>query len=316
MNKFLATTALVAAMSFGGAAMAAPVLNAQGVPLLSWTDQNGNAKIGTQAEYDAAVAALSPVGPRPDTAGPAQTAWEVAQAAATSFVQKSAAVALDDSAPVPTQSVSLLSGILADADSLSASLTNISQNLNNVDGSINVGTDRDMADFSEIIDSLTGGGDSNFGSYSQVNANVYGRDIPAALLNVLNPLTLELGNLSTTAIGSLQSGNMTATFDASGLLAKATSSSTAATTSASMLGEQYGAIALPIAMQNVSVNTGAIDGSVNLALNDVNTKTGTIGTTAIGSLGSGAMTATITGAMGSAGDTGKDIVNALVGGTN
>lgn len=214
----------------------------------------------------------------------------------------------------PTESISLLDGILADAADLSASLTNVSQNLNNVDGSINVGTDRDIADYSAIIDSLIGSG-VGFGSYSQVNASVYGSDIPASLLNVLNPLTLTLGNLSTTAIGSLQSGNMTATFDASGLLASTSSTATGLSTSAEMMASQYGSIALPIAMQNVSVNTGAIDGSVNLALNNVNTTTGTIATTAIGSLGSGAMTATISGQMGTVSDVGTGLVSALVGTT-
>lgn len=297
MNKFLATTALVAAMSFGGAAMAAPLLNADGVPLLSWTDASGNTVIGTQADFDTDAGALS-------------------GAALTTFLADANVTALSTTdTPVPSESVSLLSGILADADSLSASLTNISQNLNNVDGSINVGTDRDVANFDEIITSLTGGTNTNFGSFSQVNANVYGRDIPESLLNVLDPLTLELGNLSTTAIGSLQSGSMTATFDASGILAKASSTAEGSTTGASMLAEQYGAFALPIAMQNVSVNTGAIDGSVNLALNDVNTKTGTIGTTAIGSLGSGAMTATITGQMGTVSNVGSGLVTALVGTT-
>lgn len=295
MNKFLATTALVAAMSFGAAAMAAPLLNANGEPLLTWTDSDSNVVIGTQDEFDAAAALA------------------VDEAAFRTAANVTALTTTD--APVPSESVSLLSGILTDAAELSASLTNVSQNLNNVDGSINVDTLRDTGDFSAIISALTGDGTANFGSFSQVNANVYGRDIPEALLGVLDPLTLELGNLSTTAIGSLQSGNMTATFDASGLLAKASSTAEGSTTGATMLAEQYGSFALPIAMQNVSVNTGAIDGSVNLALNDVNAKTGTIATTAIGSLGSGAMTATITGQIGTAGSTGTNLVNALVGTT-
>lgn len=335
MNKFLATTALVAAMSFGAAAMAAPVLNADGEPLLSWTDLNGNAVIGTQADYNAALTSYAP-GTAPTAPDVTDTtkypggatnttyiadknAYDLAKAtydAKVAFPQTANVTALNTTeAPLPSESVSLLSGILTDAAELSASLTNVSQNLNNVDGSINVDTLRDTGDFSAIIESLTGGGTTNFGSFSQVNANVYGRDIPEALLGVLDPLTLELGNLSTTAIGSLQSGNMTATFDSSDLLARASSTAEGSTTGATMLAEQYGAFALPIAMQNVSVNTGAIDGSVNLALNDVNAKTGTIATTAIGSLGSGAMTATITGAMGAPSSVGTGLVNALVGTT-
>lgn len=226
----------------------------------------------------------------------------------TAFV---AAVAFGGSAFAQETSSSLLDNILLDADSLSASLSNVAQNLNEVDGYIDIDTTRNMGDFTTIIDSLAG--PNGFGSYSQVNSSVYGSDVPASLLNVLNPLTLELGNLSTTAIGALQSGNMTATFDASGLLAKASSTSEGLSTSAGMSAEQYGAIMNPVAMQNISVNSGYIDGSVNLALADVNTTVGNIGTTAIGALGSGAMTATISGQMGTATEVGSNLVNSLVG---
>ncbi|MBC2834140.1 hypothetical protein [Paragemmobacter straminiformis] len=211
----------------------------------------------------------------------------------------------------PASSDSLLSGILNDATELSASLSNVAQNLNDVNGSINIDTERTTSDFADIIDGL--GGPNGFGSYSQVNASVYGSDVPASLLNVLNPLTLTLGNLSTTAIGSLQSGNMTATFDASGLLAKAESTATGLSTTAGMSAEQYGSILNPVAMQNISVNSGAIDGSVNLALANVNTTVGNVGTTAIGALGSGAMTANISGQMGDPAEIGSGLVTALVG---
>lgn len=226
----------------------------------------------------------------------------------TAFV---AAVAFAGSAFAAETSESLLDGILTDADSLSASLSNVAQNLADVNGSVNVDTLRDTSDFDTIINDLAG--PNGFGSYSQVNASVYGSDVPASLLNVLNPLTLTLGNLSTTAIGSLQSGNMTATFDASGLLAKASSTSEGLSTSAGMSAEQYGSILNPVALQNISVNSGAIDGSVNLALNDVNTTVGNIGTTAIGALGSGAMTANLSGQMGDPAAIGSGLVSALVG---
>ena len=120
-----------------------------------------------------------------------------------------AAFAQEVTDSAPYTSTSLLDNILADAEDLSASLSNISQNLNDIDGSISVTTDRSLADVADGITALIGGYDG-FGSFSQVNANVYGVDLPAALLAVLNPLTLELGNLSTTAIGTLQSGAMTA----------------------------------------------------------------------------------------------------------
>lgn len=227
----------------------------------------------------------------------------------TAFV---AGVAFAGAAFAQETSESLLDGILADSAALSASLSNVSQNLNSVNGSITVGTTRDYADFSTVIGALTEN-TAGFGSYSQVSANVYGSDVPASLLNVLNPLTLELGDLATTAIGTLQSGNMTATFDASGLLATAESTSTGLSTSAGIMASQYGAIELPIAMQNISVNSGDIDGSVALTLADVNTKVGAVATTAIGALGSGAMVATISGQMGAPAATATTLVSSLVG---
>lgn len=210
-------------------------------------------------------------------------------------------------------SSSLLDDILNDATLLSASLSNVSQNLNNVNGSIEVGTTRDYASLATGISALIGSYDG-FGSFSQVNANVYGVDLPASLLAVLNPLTLELGNLSTTAIGTLQSGNMSGTFDASGIVNKVTSSATGGTTSANMLAETYGGIANTVAMQNISVNSGDINGSVDLMLADVNTKVGAVATTAIGALQSGAMTASVDGTIGAVDHNSSALVNALVGG--
>jgi hypothetical protein len=208
----------------------------------------------------------------------------------------------------------LLDGILSNASALSSSISNISQNLNDIDGSINVDTDRTIAEMTAVITALKGE-NPGFGSFSQVNPNVYASDLPASLLAVLNPLTLELGNLSTTAIGTLQSGNMTGKFDADGLVSKVTSAAgTGTSTNTSMLAEQYASIAGTIAMQNVSVNSGAINGTVNLLLDDVNTKVGSVATTAIGALQSGTMNADIAGAMGAQSQTlTTGIVTALVG---
>ena len=215
--------------------------------------------------------------------------------------------------PEPEPDTSLLGSILADANDLSASLSNISQNLNDIDGSIDITTSRKLAAIATSIDALIGERDG-FGSFSQVNANVYGVDLPASLLAVLDPLTLELGNLSTTAIGTLQSGNMTASFNASGIVNKVTSSAEGSTTSANMLAETYGGIAQTLAMQNISVNAGDIDGSVELILADVDAKVGSVATTAIGALQSGAMTASVDGAIGAVDHNSAALVNALVGG--
>lgn len=296
MQKLLLSTALVASTMFSGIAFAqsaTPLTDAQGNPLYTWTvTEGGNATLyeGTLDEYNTAAGALA-VG---------------AEISEVTVLLEGA----DD--PAPYTSTSLLDNILGDVDALSASLTNVAQNLNDVNGSIDINTDRAIGDFSAVIDSLVGD-NPGFGSYSQVNASVYGSDLPASLLSVLNPLTLELGNLGTTAIGSLQSGNMTATFDASGILAKASSTADGSTTGASMLAEQYGSIADTLALQNASINSGAIDGSIALVLNDVNTKTGNLATTAIGALGSGAMTANISGQLGTVDSVGSGLVSALVG---
>lgn len=289
MQKLLLSTALVASTMFAGIAFAQsaePILNSDGEPLYTWTEDD----VLVQGTYDE---------------------YELALADEDIDVENLVMLTAADAAPYT--STSLLDNILNDVDDLSASLSNVAQNLNDVNGSIDINTDRTISAFDEVIDSLVGD-NPGFGSYSQVNASVYGSDLPASLLNVLNPLTLELGNLGTTAIGSLQSGNMTATFDADGLLAKASSTANGATTGANMLAEQYSGIADTLALQNISVNSGAIDGSIALVLNDVNTKTGNLSTTAIGALGSGAMTANIAGNLG-AGATavGSGLVNSLVG---
>tara|TARA_R110002020_G_scaffold67179_12_gene176574 strand:+ start:22717 stop:23559 length:843 start_codon:yes stop_codon:yes gene_type:complete len=277
MKKLLSTTAMLTSIAFASSAYAAEVYE--------WT-VDGVTTTGTATEYEAAVAGA--------------TTEVIALVAIT---DAEAAIASD----------SLLDSILADATALSASVSNISQNLNNIDGSIDVTTDRDFTNMDTIIGSL--GGTDGFGSYSQAGANVFGRDIPDTLLAVLDPLTLSLGDLATTAIGTLQSGNMTGSFDSDGLVSTVTTSSTAATTSANAAAEQYAGIADTIAMQNISVNSGAIDGSVALILADVNTIAGGIATTAIGALQSGAMEATIAGNMGGVTEATSDIVTALVGST-
>ena len=277
MKKLLSTTAMLTSIAFASSAYAAEVYE--------WT-VDGVTTTGTATEYEAAVAGA--------------TTEVIALVAIT---DAEAAIASD----------SLLDSILADATALSASVSNISQNLNNIDGSIDVTTDRDFTNMDTIIGSL--GGTDGFGSYSQAGANVFGRDIPDTLLAVLDPLTLSLGDLATTAIGTLQSGNMTGSFDSDGLVSTVTTSSTAATTSANAAAEQCAGIADTIAMQNISVNSGAIDGSVALILADVNTIAGGIATTAIGALQSGAMEATIAGNMGGVTEATSDIVTALVGST-
>jgi len=213
--------------------------------------------------------------------------------------------------PIQQASESLLDNILSNATQLSASISNVSQNLNAIDGAIDVTTSRSLTEMNTIVTTL--GGTTGFGSFSQAGSGVFGRDIPDSLLAVLDPLTLSLGDLATTAIGTLQSGNMTGTFDSDGLVSRVETSSTGSTTSANSMAEQYAGIADTVAMQNISVNSGAIDGSVALILADVNTTAGNIATTAIGALQSGAMEATISGNLGGTTEATSAIVSALVG---
>jgi len=213
----------------------------------------------------------------------------------------------------PATSGSLLDSLLADATDLSASLSNVAENLNNVDGSINLTTGRDYSGLASGIDSISGGGSIPFGSFSTVNANVIGRDLPASLMNVLNPLTLTLGDLSTTAIGAMQSGSITGTVNAAGIVDRVSTEATGSTTSASAMAENFGGIGQTVAMQNIAVNQGDINGSVQLSRNDVNASLGKIGTTAIGAMGSGSLTASITGNMAAVSGSTAGIVNALVG---
>lgn len=295
MKNLLSTTALLAGIAFGGAAFAqdastVPLTDAAGNTIYSWTIGAATYQ-GTLDQYNAAVAAAEP--------GTISGNTVVTVAAATDVA--------------PYTSTSLLDNILADATALSASLSNVSQNLNDINGSIEIATSRDYDAVAAGITALSG--TYGFGSYSQVNDNVYGSDVPATLLTVLDPLSAELGDLSTTAIGTLQSGDMSGTFDASGVVNRVSSSADGSTTGASMLAETYGGIADTLAMQNVSVNSGAIDGSVNLILADVDAKAGAIATTAIGALQSGAMTADVSGSMGDVTATTSALVTSLVGGT-
>ncbi len=217
-------------------------------------------------------------------------------------------------APAPQQTTtSLLSNLLLNASSLSASLSNVAQNLNSVDGSINVVTGRDYSGIYKNIDALNGVDNVPFGSLSSIGTNVMGRDLPASLMNVLFPLTASLGDLSTTAIGAMQSGSMTGTVNAGGIVDRVSTAATASTTSANASAEAFGGISNALAFQNIAVNSGDVNGSVQLKLADVNSTVGKIGTTAIGAMGSGSLTASITGNMGGVTSNTDAIITALIG---
>ena len=283
MKRLLSTTALLAGLAFGGAAYAQTatttfVYDDNGDQLYTVVDGNGATFVLTQAQFDAAVTA----GTAASGVGFGGSPLTLGSFAPQTFV----------AAP------SLLDNILANADALTASITNISTNLADLDASIDVVTDRDYTNIDTIVATVGGlavpaGG---FGTYAQTSATNFASDLAFPDLTFLDPLTAEFGDLATTAIGSLQSGAMDVTYSA-GLLADVSDRTSGATTAAETMGQTYGAIG-GVSLANISYNQAAnIDAGIQLTLNDVNAKTGNIATTAIGSLGSGAMAANIVGAL-------------------
>ena len=239
----------------------------------------------------------------------------------------------------------ILTSFLNGATAFAATMADVAQNLHQVDGSVVVETTRNSADIVAAIDTLarhnlaapaSGVGSSVYSIglssdiedivaplsdpnssplslFSTVGANVRARSLPVSLLNILNPLSLTMGDLSTTSIGAMQSGSMTGTLNAGGIVDRVTSAATSSTTTANAAVDSYGGIANTVAFQNIAVNSGDINGSVQLSLNDVTTRIGKIGTTAIGAMDSGALTASITGNMGHTTEMTASIVDALVG---
>lgn len=120
---------------------------------------------------------------------------------------------------------SQLDALLAEAGDLSAAITNLAENQGDLTASVDMTTSRD---YLEILDSISSvsGGDNGLGSYSAVGADVYARDFGFPNLAFLAPLQANLGDIATTAIGAMQSGNMTVAFDASGLQTMASDIST------------------------------------------------------------------------------------------
>ena len=329
MKNFLMTTTFLAGIALGGAAFAqtVPVTDANGNPLYSWIDASGNLQQGTITQLQAAkpLVGTDPaiVGTGPtytyktttyDTLALAQAAQSADQNALDVY-NSSQTLLASGSEPAPYQPNSLLDNLLSNAADLQASLSNVAENLNNVNGSINVATSRSLTDMATVANALSNKGTIPFGSFSTVGNNVFGQDLPATLLDVLDPTIASLGDLSTTAIGAMQSGSIIATVNASGLVDKVSSASTATGTSASAAAETYGNIANTLAFQNIANNAGAIDGSVNLALADVNATVGKVATTALGAMGSGSLTATISGNMEKTARSSANIINSLVGNT-
>ena len=188
---------------------------------------------------------------------------------------------------------SLLSSLLAQADEIQNSLANTSENLGNINGSINL----DMTRFDSMNPDVQAGGDGG--------------------ASIIEPVTAKLGNLTTTVIGSLGTGvvDSTAVLSSIDSLSQAVSANSKALSVGFSNGGDGGA---PTGLQqiyNLSSNLGALDASVNVNLagvsldsaaniqgqvagiaNGVNLDSmmATWSTTAIGSLGDGKITSDLT----------------------
>ncbi|WP_319825985.1 hypothetical protein [Thalassovita sp.] len=195
---------------------------------------------------------------------------------------------------------SQLNALLGDAEDLSAAITNLAENQGQLDADVDITTTQSLADILLVLETL--GQPDGFGSYSEVAADVFARDNEFPNMAFLAPLEATIGDIATTGIGAMQSGNLTVSFDASGLMQMTSDISSGESTSASTIAQNYGGIESGLAIQNVAFNDlttgnpwGDIDASINLALNDVNATVGNLATTAIGAMGSGDLTANLVG---------------------
>lgn len=215
-----------------------------------------------------------------------------------------------------TASQSLLDDLLAQTPELSIALTNLAQNLGRIDASVAVTTERH---FTAMADVLTGyaAGRESYGNTLAVGAGAMVSDLNGALPEqVLAPLLLDLGAISTTGLGALQAADLTGAHDGSGLAQRVTVSAGGVALAA----ESRGSLGGLMAMQNVALNAGAVEASVALVLADVGARSGGIATTAIGALQNGALntsvelTATVQANMGDLAETSAALMLALVGG--
>jgi hypothetical protein len=212
-------------------------------------------------------------------------------------------------APAVAQPTSLLDALLEDAPALSVALTNVAQNLGMVDGSFAVSVERNFLELASGLDGLSAG--------TQLVAGVGVRvsEVQAGALAGFDALGLELRQVATTAVGSLQSADLTGSFDASGLTERIELSADAA----SLTLESRGGIAGLVAMQNMSLNAGEVTGAVELRLADVDARIEGLTTTAIGALQNGALrttvdlSATVNGQMGEITAATTALVTAMVG---
>lgn len=175
---------------------------------------------------------------------------------------------------------SLLETLLSQAATIQNTLANTSENLANINGSINL----DMTRFDAALPDVVAGSNSDGATISE-------------------PITATVGNLTTTVIGSLGTGNISNVADLSSI----DTLNQAVTATSSALNMQFAGDGdtPPAGLQqvyNLSSNLGALNASVNVNLSGVSLDATTNladamaswSTTAIGSLGSGTITSDLT----------------------
>jgi hypothetical protein len=178
-------------------------------------------------------------------------------------------VAADETNSLAGNQESLLQSLLSQAESIQVSLANTSENLANIDGSISI----DLSRFESEFD-VTAGGDTG--------------------VLIMEPLNATIGQLTTTVIGSLGDGSVIST----SVLSSVEDVNQAMTQTSDALNLQFAEGANNLGLQqvyNLSSNLGALDASVDVVMAGVNLDDlAGIATTAIGSLGTGAITSNVT----------------------
>ena len=174
--------------------------------------------------------------------------------------------------------------LLQKAPALSAALTNVAQNLAGVDGSFALAVGRDFAALADGLEVWSTGR-----SEMAASVNVHVTELQGETLLQLGGIVLDVNAVATTAVGSLQSADLTGSFNAASI----TDRIAVVTGSTNLAVEALGGVAGSVFLQNLSLNGGEVLGAVDMQLADVEGQIGNITTTALGALQNGALQTTV-----------------------
>jgi hypothetical protein len=212
--------------------------------------------------------------------------------------------------PMEAAPISLLDALLEDAGDQAIALSNVAQNLGEMDASFNLHVDHTLAALSAELNNWSVGS-----AFAVSGAGPYASDLEADMLAPLDRLSLDLGTVATMAVGGLQAADLSGSFNAGSLTERIAFSAGAADLAA----EASGSIPATVALQNVSINAGEVIGAADLQLAEVDARIAGIGTTAIGALQNGPLnttvdlTATVQGQLGEITAATAAVVAVLVG---